>query len=60
MIGSRQHVLVEGLSRRNAAELAGRTGNNRVVNFRGAPEMIGRFVELRVTAALSHSLRGET
>ena len=60
MIGSRQRVLVEGLSRRNAAELAGRTGNNRVVNFRGAPEMIGRFVELRVTAARSHSLRGET
>jgi len=59
MVGSRQQILVEGPSRRNPAELAGRTGNNRVVNFRGTQEMIGQFVELRVTAALSHSLRGE-
>jgi tRNA-2-methylthio-N6-dimethylallyladenosine synthase len=59
MVGSRQRVLVEGPSRRNPAELAGRTGNNRIVNFRGARDLIGRFVDLRVTAALSHSLRGE-
>jgi len=59
MVGSRQRVLVEGPSRRNPAELAGRTGNNRVVNFRGARELIGRLVDLRITAALSHTLRGE-
>jgi len=59
MVGSRQHVLVEGPSRRDPAELAGRTGNNRIVNFRGGHDLIGRFVDLRVTAALSHSLRGE-
>ena len=59
MVGSRQRVLVEGPSRRNPAELAGRTGNNRVVNFRGARDLIGRLVDLRITAAMSHSLRGE-
>jgi len=59
MVGSRQRVLVEGPSRRDPAELAGRTGNNRVVNFRGGHDLVGRFVDLRITAALSHSLRGE-
>jgi tRNA-2-methylthio-N6-dimethylallyladenosine synthase len=39
--------------------LSGRTGNNRVVNFRGSPELVGQFVEATVTAALAHSLRGE-
>jgi tRNA-2-methylthio-N6-dimethylallyladenosine synthase len=50
---------VEGASRRNAAELSGRTGNNRMVNFRGAPRLAGRFVDVTITAALAHSLRGE-
>jgi len=59
MVGSVQRVLVEGPARRNAAELAGRTANNRVVNFRGDPGLIGRFVDLRITAARSHSLRGD-
>jgi len=59
MVGGTERVLVEGPSRKSAAELAGRTGNNRMVNFRGAPELIGRFVPLRITAARSHSLRGE-
>jgi tRNA-2-methylthio-N6-dimethylallyladenosine synthase len=59
MVGSVQRVLVEGPARRNPAELAGRTANNRVVNFRGRAELIGRFVEVRITAARSHSLRGE-
>jgi tRNA-2-methylthio-N6-dimethylallyladenosine synthase len=59
MVGSVQRVLVEGPSRRNLAELAARTDNNRVVNFRGGRELIGRFVDLRITVARSHSLRGE-
>ena len=59
MVGSRQSVLVEGASRKNAAELCGRTANNRVVNFPGAQDLVGRFVNVKVTAALSHSLRGE-
>jgi tRNA-2-methylthio-N6-dimethylallyladenosine synthase len=59
MVGTRQRILVEGVSRRDAAELSGRTGNNRMVNFRGSRELVGRFVDVTVTAALSHSLRGE-
>jgi tRNA-2-methylthio-N6-dimethylallyladenosine synthase len=59
MIGGAQRVLVEGRSKKDPAELAGRTGNNRVVNFAGRPELEGDFAEVRITAALPHSLRGE-
>ncbi len=59
MVGTTQRVLVEGRSKKNPAELAGRTGNNRVVNFPGASGLIHSFAELRITAALSHTLRGE-
>ncbi|MCL2076678.1 MAG: tRNA (N6-isopentenyl adenosine(37)-C2)-methylthiotransferase MiaB [Betaproteobacteria bacterium] len=59
MLGSVQRVLVEGASRKNPAELAGRTDNNRVVNFVGNPRQIGHFVQVKITAALPHSLRGE-
>src|SRR6266849_3612392 len=59
MVGTRERILVEGVSRRDAGELSGRTGNNRVVNFRGSPELAGRFVDVTITAALAHSLRGE-
>ena len=58
MVGTRQRVLVEGASRKDIAELAGRTENNRVVNFAGHPGMVGRYVEVEITAALPHSLRG--
>ncbi len=59
MVGSRQSVLVERPSRKNPNQLAGRTENNRVVNFTGDPGLIGQFVELRITEALPNSLRGE-
>jgi len=59
MRGGVQRVLVQGPSRRDPAELAGTTGNHRVVNFRGEPSLIGCFVEVRITAAMAHSLRGE-
>ena len=59
MCGSVQRVLVQGPSRRNPAELAGTTGNRRVVNFRGNPSLAGRFVDVAVTAVMTHSLRGE-
>jgi tRNA-2-methylthio-N6-dimethylallyladenosine synthase len=58
MVGTTERVLVEGPSRKNARELAARTENNRVVNFPGPESLIGRFVELEITAALSNSLRG--
>ena len=53
-----QRVLVERPARKDARELAGRTENNRWVNFAGPAELIGRFVDVIVTAALAHSLRG--
>jgi tRNA-2-methylthio-N6-dimethylallyladenosine synthase len=59
MVGSIQRVLVEGASKKNAHELAGRTDNNRIVNFAGSPRLLGSFAEVRITSALPHSLRGE-
>jgi len=59
MIGTRQRVLVDGISRRDATELAARTDNNRVINFAGPRELIGTFTEITVTEALAHTLRGE-
>jgi tRNA-2-methylthio-N6-dimethylallyladenosine synthase len=59
MVGTRQRVLVEGTSKKDAAELSGRTENNRVVNFGGGRRLIGHFAEVLITAALPHSLRGE-
>ena len=59
MVGTTQRVLVEGPSKKNAAELTGRTGNNRIVNFAADPSLVGRMVDVRITQALPHSLRGE-
>ena len=59
MIGTTQRVLVEGVSKKNARELAARTDNNRIVNFAGRARLTGQFVEVTITAALAHTLRGE-
>jgi tRNA-2-methylthio-N6-dimethylallyladenosine synthase len=59
MVGTRQRALVTGRAVRDPADLAARTDNNRVVNFAGAPELIGRYVDVTVTIAYPHSLRGE-
>ncbi|MCB1890023.1 MAG: tRNA (N6-isopentenyl adenosine(37)-C2)-methylthiotransferase MiaB [Rhodocyclaceae bacterium] len=59
MVGSTQRVLVEGPSKKNPDELAGRTDNNRVVNFPGRARLVGQFVDVTITSALPHSLRGE-
>jgi len=59
MVGALERVLVEGHARKDANELAGRTENNRVVNFPGPAELIGQFAEVRITQALPNSLRGE-
>src|SRR6266436_2522493 len=58
MVGTRQRVLIERPAKRNARELAGRTANNRWVNFAGPATLIGCFVDVLVTAAHPHSLRG--
>ncbi len=59
MVGSVQRVLVEGLSRKDANELAGRTDNNRIVNFLGNPRLIHQFVDVLIVESLPHSLRGD-
>jgi tRNA-2-methylthio-N6-dimethylallyladenosine synthase len=61
-VGSVQRILVEGPSRKSAAELMGRTECNRIVNFDGGPQsarLVGQMIEVRITQALPHSLRGE-
>jgi tRNA-2-methylthio-N6-dimethylallyladenosine synthase len=58
MLNKRQRILVEGSSRRNPRQLAGRTENNRVVNFDGNSRLVGQFVDVIITEALSNSLRG--
>ncbi len=58
MVGSVQRVLVERPSKRNARELAGRTGNNRWVNFQGPDDLIHRFADVVITEARPNSLRG--
>ena len=65
-VGTLQTILVEGPSRRpgpsGAAELMGRTECNRIVNFDGGPQsarLVGQMLELRISQALPHSLRGE-
>ncbi len=59
MVGTVQRVLVEGLSKKDDSELAGRTDNNRIVNFIGNPRLVHRFIDVRITSSLPHSLRGE-
>ncbi len=59
MVGSVQRILVDGRARRDSRELRGRTDNNRVVNFPGDPAWIGRFIDVRITAAAPHTLRAE-
>ena len=58
MVGSRQRVLVGGLSKKDPGELQGRTENNRVVNFKAGAELIGGFADVVIVEALPNSLRG--
>ena len=58
MVGTRQRVVVEGPSKKDSRELAGRTENNRIVNFPGPARLAGRMAEVTITAALANSLRG--
>ena len=58
MVGSVQTVLVEGPSRKNPREMTGRTENMRYVNFPGDARMVGAFVDVEITQAMSNSLRG--
>ncbi|MCG7901040.1 tRNA (N6-isopentenyl adenosine(37)-C2)-methylthiotransferase MiaB [Candidatus Thiodiazotropha endoloripes] len=59
MVGTTQRILVERPAKKDPSQLAGRTENNRVVNFTAPADLIGQFVEVRITEALPNSLRGE-
>ncbi|SMB88407.1 tRNA-i(6)A37 thiotransferase enzyme MiaB [Pasteurella testudinis DSM 23072] len=59
MLGTEQRVLVEGPSKKDVMELTGRTETNRIVNFAGTPDMIGKFVDIKITDVWTNSLRGE-
>ena len=60
MVGSIQKVLVHGVSKKDTSEVAGRTENNRVVNFDPqGQDLIGRIIPVKITDAYSNSLRGE-
>ena len=59
MVGTTQKILVDSVSKKDPSQMAGRTENNRVVNFQGDADMIGQFVDVKITDALPNSLRGE-
>ncbi|MDD3650733.1 tRNA (N6-isopentenyl adenosine(37)-C2)-methylthiotransferase MiaB [Immundisolibacter sp.] len=59
LLGSVQTVLVEGPAKRGAGELQGRIGANRVVNFAAPEPLIGQLVDVKITSASAHTLRGE-
>lgn len=56
--GSREEVLVEGLSKNSKEDLTGRTRTNRIVNFRGDHSLIGKLVDVEITKGYANSLRG--
>jgi tRNA-2-methylthio-N6-dimethylallyladenosine synthase len=58
MLGTTQRVLVEGPSRKSARQLCGKTENNRTVNFDGPSRLVGQFVDVLITEALTNSMRG--
>ena len=61
-VGTVQRILVEGASRKSAAELMGRTECNRIVNFDAGPQgqrLVGQMIDVRITEALPHSMRGQ-
>ena len=62
MIGTVQTILVEGPSRKDASEYAGRTENNRVVNFPAGPQaqrLVGQLIDVKINASFTYTLRGE-
>ncbi|MAJ91674.1 MAG: hypothetical protein CMF40_05740 [Legionellales bacterium] len=58
MVNTLQIILVEGTSKKSTNTLYGRTENNRIVNFDGPQNLVGNFVAIKITEALSNSLRG--
>jgi tRNA-2-methylthio-N6-dimethylallyladenosine synthase len=59
MVGTIQRVIVEGKARKDVGEMAARTDNNRIVNFPGHERLLNQMIDVRITEANPHSLRGE-
>jgi tRNA-2-methylthio-N6-dimethylallyladenosine synthase len=59
MVGTTQKILVTGNARKDPTELMGRTECNRIVNFKGAPRLMNQLIDVTITQAFAHSLRGE-
>lgn len=59
MVGSIQNILIDGIARRDASKVCGRTENNRIVTLPGSEDLIGKFVDIKITAAFRNSLHGE-
>jgi len=59
MLGTVQRILVERPSKKDPKQMAGRTENNRIVNFDGQTRLIGKFVDVKITLAYPNSLQGE-
>lgn len=59
MVGTTQRILIEGVSKKDDKQLAGRTENNRVVNFDGNPRLIGQMIDVEITEAYRNSLQGK-
>ncbi len=59
ILGTEEKILVEGYSKRNKSELFGRTSSNKVVNFNGLSDLIGKFVNVEIIEIKSTTLRGK-
>jgi tRNA-2-methylthio-N6-dimethylallyladenosine synthase len=59
MVGKNEEILVEAISKNSREDVAGRTRTNKIVNFKGNYELIGKTVSVTITDAYLHSLRGE-
>lgn len=59
MLGKTKRILVEGYSRKNSIDLSGRAENNRIVNFEGTQNMIGKFIDVKIVDIYANSLRGK-
>ena len=57
--GSCQELLIEGKSKNSESELMGRASSWKIVNFKGNPELVGKLVDVKITKAYLHSLRGK-
>jgi tRNA-2-methylthio-N6-dimethylallyladenosine synthase len=57
--GSVEGVLVEGRSKQSDRDVTGRTRSNKIVNFEGSLDLIGKLIPIKILKAYPHSLRGE-